>query len=151
MSLLRRANHAAQRALKLVDDCKKRMALEGVHEGFRAETHEAVDLELKLMLALAQAASVSVPAPSRAATDHVLVRLGKVEFFRQGRWVGVLFTEKGDDGKRDVKFCIDADRDDALNKLFKATVLNPAFVILVLLDRERGVIDTYNHKEGGDE
>ncbi len=101
----------------------------------------------------------SAPAPDHwctlrtvmAATDHVLVRLGKVEFFRQGRWVGVLFTEKGDDGKRDVKFCIDADRDDALNKLFKATVLNPAFVILVLLDRERGVIDTYNHKEGGDE
>lgn len=81
------------------------------------------------------------------ATDHVLRRLDKVEAFRDSRWVGVLLTEVGDDDKRDVKFCIDTDREEVLNKMFRAKTLNPAFVITVLLDRERGVIDTYNHKE----
>ena len=63
VSLLRRANHAAQRALKLVDDCKKRMALEGVHEGFRAETHEAVDL-----LSLRPATTTFQSRPCRLVT-----------------------------------------------------------------------------------
>jgi hypothetical protein len=69
----------------------------------------------------------------------------------QGRFVGVLLKAPDEGGQRACKFFVDRTRRAVSAKIYKVGVVDGDYVVAVIFDRERGVVDAFSDRSRDDE
>lgn len=82
-----------------------------------------------------------------SAVSVGMAKLDATAAYCDARWVAFLFQDKGDDGRRLTRFRVSADMAELRAWCFKQRILDSAYVYMVLVDRERQVIEAYIHHD----